>query len=55
MSERKNTKYPTGGKEIDLMKYVDEQFYPPNYYKRIILSEKDLLGLIWLTKIELNA
>ncbi|WP_237276024.1 hypothetical protein [Tenacibaculum ovolyticum] len=50
----KGTRYPTGGKEIDLMKYADEDTYPPDYYKRIILSEKDLLGLIWLTKLKLK-
>ena len=49
----KGTKYPTGSKEIDLMKYADD-FYPYDYYKRVILSEKDLLGLLWLTKLELN-
>jgi len=49
----KGTKYPTGGKEIDLMKYADDS-YPYDYYKRVILSEKDLLGLLWLTKLELN-
>ncbi|CAA0181052.1 conserved hypothetical protein [Tenacibaculum maritimum] len=47
------TKYPTGGEEIDLMKYADD-FYPYDYYKRVILSEKDLLGLLWLTKLELK-
>ncbi|WP_237276027.1 hypothetical protein [Tenacibaculum ovolyticum] len=50
----KGTRYPTGGKEIDLMKYADEDTYPPNYYRRVILSEKDVLGLIWLTKISLK-
>ncbi|WP_407264565.1 hypothetical protein [Tenacibaculum maritimum] len=49
----KGTKYPTDGKEIDLMKYAEES-YPYDYYKRIILSEKDLLGLLWLTKLELK-
>lgn len=49
----KGTKYPTGGKEIDLMKYADDS-YPYDYYKRVVLSEYDLLGLLWLTKIELK-
>ncbi|PKH52570.1 hypothetical protein CXF68_18510 [Tenacibaculum sp. Bg11-29] len=49
----KGTRYPTGGKEIDLMKYADD-FRPYDYFKRRVLSEKDLLGLIWLTKLKLN-
>ncbi len=49
----KGTRYPTDGKEIDLMKYADDS-YPYDYYKRVILSKKDLLGLLWLTKLEVN-
>ncbi|WP_028887741.1 hypothetical protein [Tenacibaculum ovolyticum] len=49
----KGTRYPAGGKEIDLMKYADD-FRPYDYFKRRVLSEKDLLGLIWLTKLKLN-
>lgn len=47
------TRYPVGGAEIDLMKYADES-YPYDYLTRVILSQEDLLGLIWLTKLELN-
>ena len=46
------TKYPTGTDEIDIMKYADE-IEPENYFKRVVLSEKDLLGLIWLSKIKI--
>ena len=44
------TRYPTSG-EIDLMKYADD-YLPSDYYSRVILSEKDLLGLIWLSKLK---
>ncbi len=39
--------------EIDLMKYYDGN-YPYDFYQRRIASEKDLLGLIWLAKLELK-
>ncbi|MHC9087778.1 hypothetical protein ACXIHB_03600 [Tenacibaculum sp. IMCC1] len=47
--ERKNLPLPKKG-EIDLMKYYNK------YYdsRRTIASEKDTLGLLWLTKIELK-
>lgn len=48
-----DTKYPKTG-EIDLMKYADEDYLPSNYYSRVILSENDLMGLVWLAKIELK-
>jgi hypothetical protein len=33
------------------MKYADEH-KPLNYLSRVIAAEKDVLGLIWLTKLE---
>lgn len=44
------TRYPTSG-EIDLMKYADD-YLPLDYYSRVILSKKDLLGLLWLSKLK---
>ncbi|MFH7001884.1 hypothetical protein [Flavobacterium bizetiae] len=38
--------------EIDLMKYVDENIRPTDYYSRVVIAPEDLLGLIWLTKIK---
>ncbi|MBL3657558.1 hypothetical protein [Fulvivirga sediminis] len=49
----KGTKYPSHGEEIDLMKYADD-YLPSDYFQRVVLSEKDLLGLVWLTKLELE-
>lgn len=43
--------YPITG-EIDLMKYVDENILPTDYYSRVVIAPEDLLGLIWLTKIK---
>ena len=37
--------------KIDLMKYSDDEYYPLGYYQRTVLSEKDLKGLLWLTKM----
>ncbi len=44
--------YPKSG-EIDLMKYYNGYFYS-SFYNRIVANEKDVLGLIWLTKMELK-
>lgn len=46
------TKYPDSSEEIDLMKYADEEI-PVDYHKRVVLSEKDSLSIIWLSKIEI--
>ena len=44
--------YPVSG-EIDLMKYYNND--PHRYdYDRIVAAENDVLGLIWLTKIEIK-
>ncbi|WP_437824930.1 hypothetical protein [Tenacibaculum mesophilum] len=45
--------YPFRGGEIDLMKYYNRG---PNYYDfdRIAASEKDVLGLLWLTKLKIK-
>ncbi|MFL0074498.1 hypothetical protein [Tenacibaculum maritimum] len=49
-SENAGLKYPSG--EIDLMKYFDEVYAPD--FRKVIASEKDVLSLIWLTKLELK-
>ncbi|NRS88566.1 hypothetical protein HNQ02_001480 [Flavobacterium sp. 7E] len=46
------TTYPTSG-EIDIMKYGATS-RPLDYLDRAVLSEVDLLGLIWLTKINIK-
>ena len=44
--------YPKSG-EIDIMPYYP--FSPPlSIYDRYVASEKDVLGLIWLTKIDVR-
>ncbi len=52
MEHTKGEEYPKLG-EIDLMKYYNND--PIVYdYSRIIANEKDVLGLIWLTKLKLK-
>jgi len=49
-----NFLYPQTG-EIDLMIYYAEDEthpYPPDYNKRSVASEKDVMGLVWLSKID---
>jgi len=48
-----NTPFPIIG-EIDLMKYSSDMYYPSDYYDRVILSEKDLKGLLWFTKMKIE-
>ena len=48
-----NIPYPIIG-EIDLMKYSSDMYYPSDYYDRVILSEKDLKGLLWFTKMKIE-
>lgn len=48
----KATKYPESG-EIDLMPYYTN-FVPYAERKRMAAAEKDVLGLIWLTKIKIK-
>lgn len=43
--------YPAFG-EIDLMKYYNGD-KPKDFHKRIIATERDVLGLIWLSKIKI--
>jgi len=50
MEETKGENTPKTG-EIDLMKYYNDY---SDYKNRIIANEKDVIGLIWLTKIELK-
>ncbi len=46
--------YPIEG-EIDLMKYYNKTPYFLDYdFDRIIAEDKDVLGLIWLTKMEIK-
>ncbi|XZF14362.1 hypothetical protein ACTHGU_21480 [Chitinophagaceae bacterium MMS25-I14] len=53
--------YPQAG-EIDLMKYyhyekdpvTKKSKYVPLLYRRSVAAEKDVLGLIWLTKIKIS-
>ena len=45
------TKFPEEG-EIDLMKYAEGND-PIDYFKRVILSTEDSLGLIWLSKLKI--
>ncbi|MCF6350465.1 MAG: hypothetical protein L3J23_05470 [Flavobacteriaceae bacterium] len=44
--------YPKSG-EIDLMKYY-KGHYPNDFYERRVTSKKDILSLIWLTKMKLK-
>ncbi len=46
------TKYPPSPKEIDLMKYAEGN-EPIDYYDRLVLSQKDSLGIRWLSKIKI--
>lgn len=46
------TKYPPSPEEIDLMKYA-EGYRPEDYFERVVLSEKDSLGLVWLSKLKI--
>ena len=52
-SPLKGTTYPTTG-EIDLMKYVDEDFLPKDFYERVVLSKEDVIGILWLSKIKVK-
>lgn len=49
----KGTIYPKNG-EIDLMKYVEQNQVPADFYDRVILAEEDLLGALWLSKMEIQ-
>ena len=52
-SPLKGTTYPKTG-EIDLMKYTDEDFLPKDFYERVVLSKEDVIGILWLTKINIK-
>jgi hypothetical protein len=39
--------------EIDIMPYYP-QSPPPSLYNRYVVAEKDVLGLLWLTKIKIK-
>ena len=47
-SENAGLKYPN--KEIDLMKYYDEEYAPD--FNKVVASEKDVISLLWLNKFE---
>jgi hypothetical protein len=53
MEETKGENYPWGNKEIDLMKYYNNDPYVYDY-DRIIANKKDILALLWLTKLNLK-
>ncbi|MEC5395893.1 hypothetical protein [Bergeyella sp. RCAD1439] len=45
---------PSSG-EIDLMKYFNNDLYFLDYdFERIAAEDKDVVGLLWLTKIKLS-
>lgn len=47
--------YPKKNDEIDLMKYYNNDPYFLDYdFERIVAEDKDVLGLIWLSKIILK-
>ena len=52
-SPLKGTTYPATG-EIDLMKYADEDFLPEDFYERVVLSKEDVIGILWLSKINIK-
>ena len=52
-SPLKGTTYPKTG-EIDLMKYTDEDFLPKDFYERVVLSKEDVIGILWLSKINIK-
>lgn len=53
----KQFKYPQTG-EIDLMIYYDGEDpthpFPRDYYTRSVAAEKDVLGILWLTKLRIR-
>ncbi len=51
MEETKGGNYPHSGEEIDLMKYFPET-KPNNFYDKRVANKKDVLGLLWLTKLK---
>jgi len=53
MEETKGEKYPKNGEEIDLMKYYHGK-KPADFYQRCVANEKDVIGLLWLAKLELK-
>ncbi|CAA0206709.1 hypothetical protein [Tenacibaculum maritimum] len=58
MENSKAIEYPKTG-EIDIMPYYNDniygnEYYQHNYHKRRVASQKDVLSLLWLTKLELR-
>ncbi|CAM1356880.1 hypothetical protein [Tenacibaculum ascidiaceicola] len=51
MEESKGENTPVSGKEIDLMKYYNDY---SGYKSRIVADEKDVKGILWLTKIKIR-
>ena len=41
-----NGTYTFTGSEYDLMKYSQEDFFPPDYYDKVVASEEDVRGLL---------
>jgi hypothetical protein len=52
MPETSGENYPTQG-EVDLMKYYNNEPNPKDM-TRLVAAEKDVLSLIWLTKIKIK-
>lgn len=47
--------YPKNGGEIDIMKYVEyTEVKPIDFYDRVIADEKDVLGLLWCSKLKIK-
>ncbi len=51
MEETKGEKYPKKGEEVDLMKYYHQN---KDIKSRIVANAKDVLGLVWLSKVNLK-
>ena len=36
------------------MKYTDEEVLPKEFDERVVLSKEDVIGILWLTKINIK-
>lgn len=48
-----NGTYTFAGNEYDLMKYSQEDFFPPDYFDKVVASEEDVRGLLAICKLTL--
>ena len=46
---------PTAPDEIDLMKYYSDEYYPADYYTRVVAAAEDTMGLISVCEVEFEA